>query len=136
MTQLTLDCFPYIRAPIAERDLRPPETIDRNLIAEPSYFDEDKSLFRFRIRKNSFCNQYLLVAETEKEDTSGLINADAEQQIKELKKQVGDGFTGVQKQLKLDKEAQRLSKSSSMDVDSQEFKQAVESAVEERLADI
>lgn len=24
MTQLTLDCFQYIRAPIAERDLRPP----------------------------------------------------------------------------------------------------------------
>ena len=25
MTQLTLDCFPYIRAPKSERDLRPPE---------------------------------------------------------------------------------------------------------------
>lgn len=64
MTQLTLDCFPYIRAPKSEQDLRPPEHT-QEFVSDATYADEEKSYFKFALRVNSFCNQYLLVVETE-----------------------------------------------------------------------
>ena len=55
MCQLTLDCFPYIRAPKAEKDLRPPEGTDE-FLEEANVVDAEKSYFQFKLRKNSFCN--------------------------------------------------------------------------------
>lgn len=45
MTQLTLDCFTFIRAPKAERDLRPPEGTFKEFVEKPSYVDPEKSFF-------------------------------------------------------------------------------------------
>ena len=80
MTQLTLDCFPYIRAPKAELDLSAPDGT-KEFLGEPTYFETEKSFFQFKIREDSFCNQYLLVAETEQEDKGSLLTADPEQTI-------------------------------------------------------
>jgi len=44
MTQLTLDCFPYIRAPKAELDLSAPDGT-KEFLGEPTYFLTDKSFF-------------------------------------------------------------------------------------------
>ena len=55
MTQLTLDCIPYIRAPKAELDLSAPDGT-RDFVGEPFYFDTEKSFFQFKIREDSFCN--------------------------------------------------------------------------------
>ena len=94
MTQLTLDVLPYITAPIAERDLRPPENT-AEYIEPVVYHDEEKTFFQFKLRSSSFCNQYLLVAETEREDSSNLLHADSESRIRELQKSVNSGFMGV-----------------------------------------
>ena len=55
MTQLTLDCFPYIRSSQSERELLPPEGTNE-FVHEASYIDEEKSRFEFRLRQDSFCN--------------------------------------------------------------------------------
>ena len=94
MTQLTLDCFPYIRAPRSERDLRPPEGT-QEFIEQVDYNDKDQSFFQFKLRRNSFCNQYLIVVETEHEEKSSLLSIDPDQAIKDLTKQVNTGFLGV-----------------------------------------
>ena len=44
MTQLTLDVLPYIRAPISERDLSPPEGT-QEFVENVVYHDQEKSFF-------------------------------------------------------------------------------------------
>lgn len=46
----------------------------------------DKSRFEFRLRESSFCNQYLLLAETEKEMGKTLLQAEKKEPIRELER--------------------------------------------------
>ena len=77
MTQLTLDCFPYVRPSKSERELRSPEGTSE-FLSEVETIESDKSFFQFKLRRNSFCNQYLLVAETEHEEKGSLLMTDPE----------------------------------------------------------
>eukprot|EP00353_Schmidingerella_taraikaensis_P019270 CAMPEP_0185623126 /NCGR_PEP_ID=MMETSP0436-20130131/59655_1 /TAXON_ID=626734 ORGANISM="Favella taraikaensis, Strain Fe Narragansett Bay" /NCGR_SAMPLE_ID=MMETSP0436 /ASSEMBLY_ACC=CAM_ASM_000390 /LENGTH=104 /DNA_ID=CAMNT_0028265037 /DNA_START=2496 /DNA_END=2810 /DNA_ORIENTATION=- len=71
MTQLTLDCYPFIRSPSDERALQAPQGC-AEFVGEASYADAEKSRFEFKLRPNSFCNQYLLLAETDHEENNSL----------------------------------------------------------------
>ena len=53
-------------------------------MVEANYVDEEKSRFEFKLRENSFCNQYLLLAETEQEEGKSLLLAEKQEPIREL----------------------------------------------------
>ena len=85
MTQLTLDCFDKIKVPQEERVLFAPDDTD-HFVEEAPKFEEEESRFKVRFRPNQFCNQYLMIAQTEQDDEEDdLTTKDAEQNVKELK---------------------------------------------------
>jgi len=106
-------------------------------LAEATYSDQNKSRFEFKLRESSFCNQYLMLAETDQEEDKSLSLTDQDQPIKELQKQLTQGFSRVSMHLKQqDEMIVTQGTQGGKVVETGEFKAAVQQAVDESMKEV
>jgi len=133
MTQLTLDCFDKINIPKDETVLFAPEGTE-DFVEEVPQYDQDESRFKVRFRPNQFCNQYLMVAQTEQdEEDEDASHKDADQNIKELKHQVHRGFRTIQNSIAQQEQVIQEQGNGSSITGGKDFDEAVNAMVDQKL---